>query len=122
VLATFMGAKYEGVRLELTSAQLASGTIRLQPDARGYELVVLLGLPGELLTQAYAMLVPVLTAARGLLCAIACTPAAVMDVARVEQAMLQLRGSCLTGVQQSLHDSLEQPLRNSLLSFEWGGG
>jgi len=122
VLATFMGVKYEGVRLELTSAQLASGAIRLQPDARGYELVILLGLPGELLTQAYAMLVPVLTATRGLLCAIACTPAAVVDVARVEQAMLQLRGSCLTGVQQSLHDSLEQPLRNSLLSFEWGGG
>lgn len=119
VLATFVGVNYEGVRLEISSAQVAAGSMSLQPDPQGYDLIIVLGLPGELLSRVCAMLMPVLTAPSGLMCALTTTPTPVLELARVEQALAQMRGHCEAGAQQSQHDSLDQPLRNSLVSLHW---
>lgn len=127
-LATFMAAtgagasKYQGARFDLSAEQLTSAALALEPDERGYDIVLVLGLPAAMLNQIYALATPVLTAATGLFCVLCTGPVPLEDVTRLERAFVLTHGACLSALEASWHDGTRAPLRNSLVSFEWGGG
>lgn len=105
---------HQGTRLELTSADLASGRMALRPGEHSFDLIVLLGPPGALLPQIH-QLVRAALAPAGQLCVLASTACPLPQVAALEEA-LQGRAS----LHASRHDALDRALPNSLLVVDWG--
>lgn len=112
---------HTGTKLELASAQLAEGRLAFRAGEHSFDLLILIGVPGPLLTQAHALLRATLAPA-GQMLVLASSPCALADVAKVEAAIASgLSQPCLASVQSSRHDALDAPLANSLVAFEWGG-
>jgi hypothetical protein len=113
-------AGHRGARLEVKAAELASGRLALRAGEHEFDLLLLIGLPGELLEQAL-ILVRASLAPAGLLVAMCCSSASLAKLAEFEAAIAAQRGPVRSSVHASRHDGLDAPLSNSLLAFEWGG-
>lgn len=110
---------HSGTRLELKREQLAEGNLALRAGGETYELVVIMGMPGELVGQALH-LVRRAVAPEGIAVLMSYTPCPLADVARAEAALAEQAGSCRSSVHGSRHDGLDEPLANSLVTFQWG--
>ncbi|QPF73762.1 DUF616 domain-containing protein [Roseateles sp. DAIF2] len=112
---------HRGVKIDIAAAALAAGNLVYEPQDGGFDLVLVLGLPGPLLPRLAGLLGAALKPeSGGLLCVLASRPCAAAEVAQLEAALAARLGRpCRAGLQASRHDGLERALPNSLLALEW---
>ena len=110
--------EHRGTRLELPSSDLAKGNLAFHPPDGLYDVALVLGLPGALLSQAYKLVAPAIAPQAGLLCVLATGACRLADMAQVDAA-LAAHGPVSSSVHASRHDSLDSPIANSLLAFDW---
>ena len=99
----------------------------LQPDGKVYtssqdphDLMVVLGLPGELLVAASQKLQRLLNPQRGALVAVLCSPVNLKQAAEAERTIeATLQASALSALHGSQHDDERAALPNTLIGISW---
>jgi Caenorhabditis protein of unknown function, DUF268/Protein of unknown function (DUF616) len=121
VLGTYM-SPHDGLRMNLAAADLSAGNAAIDTAQGQFDLLVLLGAAGHELPQVLSLLRLSLAPAAGLLLVLTRSPAEADAIAHMQQQLQAQFGAgtvVQTAVQGSHHDSLDLPLRNSLLAFAW---
>ena len=120
-LASFLGPGADGTLLDLALLDLAeSPKVYCAGQQPPYDLVLVLGLPGNLLVAAVQKLVRLVAPSRGSLLLALTSPAPLAEAARAEAAAVHVTGRPLAAaLQASCHDDLAQALPNSLMALQW---
>ena len=118
-LRLFM-AKGTGTVLDLRADDLQPDGKIYTSDQQPYELVLLLGLPGEQLEAATQKLIRLLSPERGSWIAALTSPVPVAQAARTEQLIADTLGVRATlSLQASRHDGQASPLPNTVVGCHW---
>ena len=119
VLCAFLPS-HAGMRIDIESTQLATGKLAFPTMKDEFDVVLVIGVPGPLLPQTYALISSKLKTSDGLMCILASQPCAAAEIARIETDLGKHPGVvCQSSIHSSFHDSLDAPLRNSLVALEW---
>lgn len=120
-LASYMGAGMTGTVLDLPAADLArTSRVFTAPPGEQFDLVLVLGLPGELLLAAAQKLVRLAVPAAGRLVLALTSPTSVGAAVEAEAALARQTGQpVLAALQSARHDDLPAPLPNTVASFAW---
>ncbi|MBB5206397.1 hypothetical protein HNQ51_003743 [Inhella inkyongensis] len=119
VLSAYLGA-WEGARFDIAAAELARDQQRLNDSEGRFGVVVALGCPGPLVIQLLRLVSEALVTEQGLLIVATSSPIPTPLLPATETLMAGLLGATVqAAVQGSQHDSLDAPLRNSLLALAW---
>jgi len=120
-LATYLGVGANGTVLDLTAADLADTAKVFTPGAgQPFDLVLVLGLPGERLGDAVHKLVRLAPTACGTLLLALTSPASLADAGAAEATVARVTGAPVqAGLQGSRHDDLPGPLHNTVVAYAW---
>ncbi len=113
-------AKGEGTVLDLMASDFAPDGKIFTTAQAPYDLVLLIGLPGELLEHAAQKLIRLVAPQQGTWVALLTSPAPLQSAACAEQlieAALGVRSTACMFASQ--HDEQAQPLTNTVLAFSW---
>jgi len=120
-LASYLGAGAAGTVLDLSPADLADTAKVFTPGGgQPFDLVVVLGLPGERLADAVQKLVRLAPASRGTLLLALTSPAPLAAASAAEGLVTRVVGQPVTAaLQASRHDDLPGLLHNTVAAFAW---
>jgi hypothetical protein len=120
-LDNYLGAGAVGTQLDLNPEDLADARrIYTAGPNPPYQLMVLLGLPGDWLGVAVQKLARLMDPAAGALLAVCTSPATLADAAAVQAILADItRLAVGSSLQAARHDDLAGPLPNSVLGLQW---
>ncbi len=120
-LATYLGPGMVGTVLDLPVGDLAhTSRVFTAPPAEQFDLVLVLGLPGEVLLAAVQKLARLARPAAGRLLLALTSPTSLGSALETEALLAQVSGQAVTAsLQSARHDDLPTPLPNSLACFAW---
>ena len=109
------------VRVVSSLSELASGKFQFQPANGTFDFVFVLGLPGQLISNACNLIANALSPTNGTLCLLASSPFPIPYVSKIEQTLTSFTSTAIkTSIAPSSHDSSLTPIPNTALVFQWG--